>query len=73
MAQATRVYCITSGTHGLDEIEALVEATNQQQALSWYARRNLGCGIASPRQIIEATKKGLEIEPVKDATPAEAA
>ena len=41
---------------------ALVTATTKAQALAHYARRTLGCAVAIPEQLIDATKRGIEVE-----------
>lgn len=62
---ANRIYAVTRITDG--NIVALVSAPNKAQALSHYARRTLGCEVAIPEQLIDATKNGIEVEKAGEA------
>lgn len=55
-----RIYSITEIDTG--DVFALVTASTKAQALAHYARRTLGCAVASPEQLIAATKDGIEVE-----------
>lgn len=55
-----RIYSITEVETG--EVLALVTAATKAQALAHYARRTLGCAVAIPEQLIDATKRGIEVE-----------
>jgi len=55
-----RIYSITEVETG--EVLALVTAATKPQALAHYARRTLGCAVAIPEQLIDATKRGIEVE-----------
>jgi hypothetical protein len=55
-----RIYGITNIEGGI--IIALVRAGNKSQALAHHARNTFGVAVASPEQLIEATKRGIEVE-----------
>lgn len=55
-----RIYSITEVEAG--EVLALVTAATKPQALAHYSRRTLGCAVAIPEQLIDATKRGIEVE-----------
>ena len=57
---AKRIYSITNADTG--EVLALVTAATKPQALAHYSRRTLGCAVAIPEQLIDATKRGIEVE-----------
>lgn len=57
---AKRIYSITDINTGA--VVALVTAGTKAQALAHYARCTLGCEVASPEQLIDATKRGIEVE-----------
>lgn len=57
---AQRIYAVTDIETG--EPLALVQASTKAQALAHYAKRTLGCAVAIPEQLIEATKLGIDVE-----------
>ena len=64
----SRIYAVTNITDG--STVALVSAVNKAQALAHFAKRTYGCEVAIPEQLIDATKKGIEVEKVGEE-PAE--
>lgn len=55
-----RIYSITTIESG--KVVALVQASNKAQALAHHARRTFGVAVAIPEQLIDATKRGIEVE-----------
>lgn len=58
--QTTRIYAVRDKSH--NGIIALVDATSQAAARSHIARKSFGIELASQRDVIEATKAGVEVE-----------
>ena len=55
-----RIYSITDIKSGA--VVALVQAGTQAQALAHQARNTFGVAVAIPEQLIDATKRGIEVE-----------
>lgn len=63
----TRIYAVTrtvniSTKDEREEVIALIEAANKSQALAYHARQSFGVGVATPGQLIAATKNSIEVE-----------
>ena len=57
---AKRIYSITDISDG--RVIALVTASTPAQALSHHARNTFGVAVATPEQLIDATKRDIEVE-----------